>query len=221
MALLITLSILFVFPNLPSSTGLPAPLANEPIEGHEILQGIKPTLDYEREPEGPPKPITHSKQVHENFRPLAKEEEEHVGNQDENTESLPRNRFDPLGKKSKKIVFTGPTNDRQIAVVDAFRHAWKGYKNFAWGHDHLRPLSQTYNDWFHLGLTIIDSLDTMYIMGLESGKIYIPYFFLKNCICFTFSIFLSFKQNSTKPDFGSKIICHLLEIEILIYLKQQ
>ncbi|KAI9553083.1 hypothetical protein GHT06_020974 [Daphnia sinensis] len=168
MALLITLSILFVLPNLPPSASLPSPSRNEALEGSEIVQGIKPSLEYEREPEGPPKPITLSKSVQENFRPLTKEEEEnHVGENEKNSVNLPRNGIDPFGKKNQKIVFTGPTNHRQRAVVDAFSHAWKGYKTYAWGHDHLRPISQTYNDWFHLGLTIIDSLDTMYIMGLN------------------------------------------------------
>lgn len=55
------------------------------------------------------------------------------------------------------------------AVREAFRHAWKGYKDFAWGHDELRPLSKSYSEWFGLGLTLIDSLDTMWIMGLKEG----------------------------------------------------
>ncbi|XP_065552014.1 endoplasmic reticulum mannosyl-oligosaccharide 1,2-alpha-mannosidase isoform X2 [Lathamus discolor] len=37
-----------------------------------------------------------------------------------------------------------PINDRQMAVIEAFRHAWKGYKEFAWGHDELKPLSKSY-----------------------------------------------------------------------------
>ncbi|XP_026477334.1 endoplasmic reticulum mannosyl-oligosaccharide 1,2-alpha-mannosidase isoform X1 [Ctenocephalides felis] len=64
-------------------------------------------------------------------------------------------------------VFDGPKTERQKAVVEAFKHAWKGYKTFAWGHDHLKPISETYHDWFGLGLTIVDSLDTMYIMNLK------------------------------------------------------
>lgn len=59
---------------------------------------------------------------------------------------------------------------KQEAIVKAFRHAWKGYKQFAWGHDHLKPISEGYHDWFGLGLSIIDSLDTMYIMGLTEGR---------------------------------------------------
>jgi hypothetical protein len=54
--------------------------------------------------------------------------------------------------------------------VAAFRHAWKGYKKYAWGHDHLKPITGTFHDWFNLGLTIVDALDTIYIMGLKEGK---------------------------------------------------
>ncbi|CAH1271788.1 MAN1A2 [Branchiostoma lanceolatum] len=60
----------------------------------------------------------------------------------------------------------GPQNAQQKAVVEAFKHAWKGYKQYAWGHDELKPISKAASDWFGLGLTIIDSLDTMWIMGL-------------------------------------------------------
>ncbi|KAK7933255.1 hypothetical protein WMY93_004151 [Mugilogobius chulae] len=54
------------------------------------------------------------------------------------------------------------------AVKDSFRHAWQGYKDFAWGHDELRPISKSYSEWFGLGLTLIDALDTMWIMGLKT-----------------------------------------------------
>ncbi|XP_022046700.2 endoplasmic reticulum mannosyl-oligosaccharide 1,2-alpha-mannosidase isoform X1 [Acanthochromis polyacanthus] len=63
-------------------------------------------------------------------------------------------------------VSTG-TADRLEAVRDAFRHAWKGYKDHAWGHDELKPISKSFSEWFGLGLTLIDSLDTMWIMGLK------------------------------------------------------
>ncbi|KAK2912109.1 hypothetical protein QQF64_028030 [Cirrhinus molitorella] len=56
---------------------------------------------------------------------------------------------------------------RLEAVREAFRHAWKGYKNFAWGHDELKPISKSYGEWFGLGLTLIDALDTMWIMDLK------------------------------------------------------
>uniref|UniRef100_A0A8C1W575 alpha-1,2-Mannosidase n=1 Tax=Cyprinus carpio TaxID=7962 RepID=A0A8C1W575_CYPCA len=56
---------------------------------------------------------------------------------------------------------------RLEAVREAFRHAWKGYKNFAWGHDELKPISKSHGEWFGLGLTLIDALDTMWILGLK------------------------------------------------------
>ena len=63
--------------------------------------------------------------------------------------------------------FIGPTNERQKKVVEAFKHAWDGYKRHAWGKDELLPISKTSTTWFNLGLTIVDSLDTIYIMKLE------------------------------------------------------
>ncbi|XP_031433645.1 endoplasmic reticulum mannosyl-oligosaccharide 1,2-alpha-mannosidase isoform X1 [Clupea harengus] len=57
--------------------------------------------------------------------------------------------------------------DRVEAVREAFRHAWKGYKEFAWGHDELKPITKSYGEWFGLGLTLIDALDTMWILGLK------------------------------------------------------
>ncbi|CAN2390284.1 trimming of terminal mannose on B branch [Pristimantis euphronides] len=60
-----------------------------------------------------------------------------------------------------------PINERQEAVIEAFRHAWTGYKQFAWGHDELKPISKSYSEWFGLGLTLIDALDTMWILDLK------------------------------------------------------
>ena len=99
-------------------------------------------------------------------------EEEAVGpagsNNDANVGEQPGTvkQLDPL-VKPLPMKFPGPTNERQKAVYEAFNHAWRGYKQHAWGHDNLKPISATYHDWFGLGLTIVDSLDTLYIMGME------------------------------------------------------
>lgn len=58
-------------------------------------------------------------------------------------------------------------NERQSKVAEMFRHAWKSYRQYAWGHDHLKPISRTYDDWFGVGLTLLDSIDTMYLMDLK------------------------------------------------------
>ncbi|TWW66735.1 Endoplasmic reticulum mannosyl-oligosaccharide 1,2-alpha-mannosidase [Takifugu flavidus] len=62
---------------------------------------------------------------------------------------------------------TGGSVDRLEVVRDTFRHAWKGYKDHAWGRDELKPISKSFGEWFGLGLTLIDSLDTMWILGLK------------------------------------------------------
>lgn len=60
-------------------------------------------------------------------------------------------------------------------VRDAFLHAWKSYEQFAWGRDELQPATRSGKDTFGgLGLTILDSLSTLWLMGLdkefEKGK---------------------------------------------------
>ncbi|RMZ74873.1 hypothetical protein DV737_g5659, partial [Chaetothyriales sp. CBS 132003] len=56
---------------------------------------------------------------------------------------------------------------KQTAVREAFKHAWAGYKEYAYGHDELKPLSNASADPFNgWGATLVDALDTMWIMGL-------------------------------------------------------
>ncbi|XP_014241958.1 endoplasmic reticulum mannosyl-oligosaccharide 1,2-alpha-mannosidase isoform X2 [Cimex lectularius] len=73
----------------------------------------------------------------------------------------------PTLKTERSFNISSETNKRQKAVIDAFLHAWNGYKKYAWGHDHLKPISHKPHDWFKLGLSIVDSLDTMYLMNLK------------------------------------------------------
>jgi glycosyl hydrolase family 47 len=55
-------------------------------------------------------------------------------------------------------------------VRDAFLHAWRGYRQYAWGHDDLNPLSRKPHDWYGVPLlmTPVDAYDTMLLMGLHS-----------------------------------------------------
>ncbi|HUN29341.1 MAG TPA: glycoside hydrolase family 47 protein [Alphaproteobacteria bacterium] len=52
-----------------------------------------------------------------------------------------------------------------------FLHAWNGYKQFAWGFDEVKPVSGTASDFFirghSFGLSIIEALDTLYVMELD------------------------------------------------------
>jgi Glycosyl hydrolase family 47 len=64
-------------------------------------------------------------------------------------------------------------------VRSEFLDAWNAYKQYAWGHDELKPLSRNYHDWYDstLLMTPVDSLDTMILMGLtdeaDSAREYI------------------------------------------------
>ncbi|KAJ5584230.1 uncharacterized protein N7459_004030 [Penicillium hispanicum] len=57
---------------------------------------------------------------------------------------------------------------RQHAVKEAFLHAWNGYKDHAWLRDEVSPKTGGYADSFSgWGATLVDSLDTLVIMGLD------------------------------------------------------
>ena len=57
---------------------------------------------------------------------------------------------------------------RQAAVKTTFERSWKAYKEHAWKQDELLPVSggsgTTFGGW---GATLVDSLDTLWIMGLK------------------------------------------------------
>jgi ER degradation enhancer, mannosidase alpha-like 2 len=54
-------------------------------------------------------------------------------------------------------------------VRGEFLYAWNAYKQYAWGHDELKPLSKSARDWYgaSLYMTPVDALDTMILMGLN------------------------------------------------------
>ncbi|CAI5530563.1 unnamed protein product [Closterium sp. Naga37s-1] len=57
--------------------------------------------------------------------------------------------------------------EKREAIREAMAHAWKGYRQYAWGMDELQPRTKTgANHFGGLGLTIVDSLDSLYLMGL-------------------------------------------------------
>jgi mannosyl-oligosaccharide alpha-1,2-mannosidase len=60
--------------------------------------------------------------------------------------------------------------DRQSAVKEAFRLSWQGYEKYAWGMDGYEPISKRSTNMGPkpLGWIIVDSLDTMHIMGLDN-----------------------------------------------------
>lgn len=62
------------------------------------------------------------------------------------------------------------TNNRREKVKEMMKFAWDNYKRYAWGKNELRPLTKNghIGNMFGglRGASIVDSLDTLYIMGL-------------------------------------------------------
>ncbi|RUP45699.1 LOW QUALITY PROTEIN: hypothetical protein BC936DRAFT_147844 [Jimgerdemannia flammicorona] len=97
----------------------------------------------------------------------------------------------PFAPVPKSPEITGTvTSERQDAVKEAFLFAWNGYKNYSWGADENRPVSNTPSNsrfitpsyitnskrtalrltsvsHFLSTATIVDSLDTLWLMGLQ------------------------------------------------------
>jgi len=57
-------------------------------------------------------------------------------------------------------------------VRDEFQWAWQGYVAKAWGKDEINPVSGTSRSFFieghDLGLSLVEALDTLWIMGLDA-----------------------------------------------------
>ena len=58
---------------------------------------------------------------------------------------------------------------RLAKVKREAQRAWSGYKKYAWTHDEVKPVTKQANDPFcGWAATLVDSLDTLWIMGLKS-----------------------------------------------------
>lgn len=84
----------------------------------------------------------------------------------------------PAGKPSKipkvqhdfsKAKNKGADQARLDVIRAAAAHAWNGYREKAWGHDEVKPISGKFGDPFNgWGATLVDGLDTLWIMGMKT-----------------------------------------------------
>ncbi|KAK5582134.1 hypothetical protein RB653_003717 [Dictyostelium firmibasis] len=90
---------------------------------------------------------------------------------DKNRRKLPRvkagqenpfNKIDKVYKQNEKL-----NKERSLKVREEMKYCWEKYREIAWGLDELKPIEKRGHDWFGLGLTIVDSMDTLYLMGLD------------------------------------------------------
>ena len=57
---------------------------------------------------------------------------------------------------------------RRPYIQQAMQHAWNGYRQYAFGYDEVRPVTKKgTNHWGGIGVTLVDSLDTLWIMNMH------------------------------------------------------
>lgn len=130
----------------------------------------------------PPRPtLTHSCPIHPPSPPLASPDASFDwGNLPqaypiENLERLPSKDFNAKLPRIQHDFATEGSEDnvmrtrRQASVKEAFQRSWASYREHAWKKDELMPISgrskQSFGGW---GATLVDSLDTLWIMGLRT-----------------------------------------------------
>ncbi|KAM9973403.1 hypothetical protein ACTFIW_010490 [Dictyostelium discoideum] len=90
---------------------------------------------------------------------------------DKNRRKLPRikkGQVNPFNKIDKVYKENEDLNKkRSLLIREEMKFSWDKYREFAWGYDELKPVEKKGHDWFGLGLSIVDSLDTLYLMGLD------------------------------------------------------
>ncbi|OAT03667.1 class I alpha-mannosidase [Blastomyces gilchristii SLH14081] len=85
---------------------------------------------------------------------------------------LPQGMLETLPKIQFEFPEESPADkaDREAklaAIKQSFNHSWTSYKAEAWGHDELRPVLGGYRNPFSgWGATLVDGLDTLWIMGM-------------------------------------------------------
>lgn len=59
-------------------------------------------------------------------------------------------------------------DSRAAMVKKSMQFVWENYRNHAWGFDELRPISGSgRNNWGGIGMTLVDSLDTLWVMDMK------------------------------------------------------
>lgn len=87
-------------------------------------------------------------------------------------------KFPPESADEKKVRL-GRRND----IKESFIKSWNAYKKYAWLRDEVTPVSGSYKDPFGgWGATLIDALDTLWIMGLKDEFEYAVYDVEKNAL---------------------------------------
>ncbi|KAI9666198.1 MAG: hypothetical protein M1821_004133 [Bathelium mastoideum] len=70
--------------------------------------------------------------------------------------------------KAEKESVKGDREKKRQIIEKSFLKSWNSYKQYAWMHDELSPVSGSFRDPFAgWGATLVDTLDTLWMMGLK------------------------------------------------------
>jgi len=110
----------------------------------------------------------HNKPKEFSFESRTKKRLEDTDSSSSDSSSSSSSSYNPYNKIDKVYKENETQNKKRAAKVkEAMKFAWDNYVKYDWGGDELRPISRGDHDWFSLGLTIVDSLDTLHIMNLH------------------------------------------------------
>ncbi|CAO3629146.1 unnamed protein product [Cunninghamella blakesleeana] len=133
--------------------------------GKETLPPKEEEADIKKEEEIKEEEPKEETQIKQQEQQIISEETNTLKKQVTFKSTLPKIQFDFEPEPQEYTIFRVK---RQNKIKDAFLHGWGGYKQYAMGHDELKPKTNTTNDPFGgWGATLIDALSTMTIMGLD------------------------------------------------------
>ena len=71
--------------------------------------------------------------------------------------------------QAKKTFSESLKKEMREKIVEATRHAWNGYTQYAWGYDDLQPLTKNGKNWYthSLLMTPVDAYDTFVMLGMK------------------------------------------------------
>jgi mannosyl-oligosaccharide alpha-1,2-mannosidase len=87
--------------------------------------------------------------------------------------NLPTGKPKPIPKiqhafKQESAAAKADREQKLGTIREVFKRSWDGYRDYAWLQDELRPVSGNFrNPFASWGATLVDALDTLWIMGMR------------------------------------------------------
>ena len=97
--------------------------------------------------------------------------------------SANHSRIPPAPRVEPRLAPLANLTARQGQVRHALADAWGAYRIHAWGSDELRPVSHAGADDFgSLSVTLVDSLDSLWLMGLRAEFVEAVDYVARTCL---------------------------------------